>query len=376
MDPSIRERLGLRKPARSHSRERAEAAVAARTLMYLFAVGAVVAAAALAGQVGPAVDSTRIAVTAAGAAGIAVVLLFAHDRTPQWTLSVFLLCGSMLIEWAVYASGDPQSPFLLFYLWIAFYAFYFLSRVQALLQSAFIGLAYAVVLARVDEPFQDQALRWIVFTIAMMVAGVLVRVLRERIEHLLDELGQASGTDMLTGLLDEHGFDELLHKELERARRSGNRVGLVVGQLDGEGPLADHVGSRRAEELLAEVGQRIGGTVRLNDEAARVAGEQFAVVCPYTDEKGAAIMAERAASIVREAYADAETPHTMSFGVASYPKHGTSAEGLMHAVRHALDEARQLGGDRAVTFYSVENSIEERLRSDDVEIEILSLDAV
>jgi diguanylate cyclase (GGDEF)-like protein len=375
MDPSIRERLGLRTPARPESRERAERAVAARSLMYLFAIGALVAGAALGAHVGPSLDSTRIAVTAACSGVLSIALFGAYDRVPRWALSVFLLCGSMLIEWAVYASGDPQSPFLVFYLWVAFYAFYFLGRFQAALQAIFIGVAYAVVLAQGNEPFQAQGLRWIVFTIAVVVAGLLVRMLRERIDHLIRELDAASTADMLTGLMEEHAFGELLHKELERARRSGNRVGLVVGQVDGAGSLRERVGDRRADEILADVGARVGGTIRLNDEGARVADELFAVVCPYTDERGAAIMAERASSIVRESCSEGGEPITLSFGVASYPKHGTTADALMHAARHALGEARQLGGDRAVTFYSVENSIEERLRSD-VDIEVLTADTI
>jgi diguanylate cyclase (GGDEF)-like protein len=342
--------------------------------MYLFAVGALVAGAALAANLGPSVDQTRIAVTAVGAFGIAVALLFAYDALPHWGLSLFLLCGSMLIEWAVYASGDPQSPFLVFYLWIAFYAFYFLSRLQALMQTAFIGIAYAVVLGRGSEPFQTQALRWIVFTIAMVVAGLLVRMLRERIDHLLRDLDTASRTDMLTGLLDERGWDEILTKELERARRSGNRVGVVVGQLDGDAPLREHLGHRRTDELLADVGARLGGTIRLNDEAARIEDEQFAIVCPYTDERGATIMAERAGSLVREAIGEDGGPdRTISFGISSYPKHGTSGDALIRAARNALEEARNLGGDRAVTFYSAENAIEERLRHD-IDIEVLVAD--
>jgi diguanylate cyclase (GGDEF)-like protein len=370
MDPSIRERLGLRPSARAQSGDRAERAVAARALMYLFLVGALVAGAALVAPVSGSLDEARIAVTAASSLGIAAALFLAYDNAPRWSLSVFLLCGSMLIEWAIYASGDPQSPFLLFYLWIAFYAFYFLSRTQALLQAAFIGLAYAAVLERGSEPFQTQVVRWIVFTIAMMVAGLLVRMLRERIDQLLRDLDAASRTDMLTGLLDERGWETILTKEIERARRSGNRVGIVVGQIDGPAPLSDSLGERRAEELVADVGRRIGGTIRLNDEAARLGAEQFAVVCPYTDERGATIMAERAGSLVRDSYAETAEPHTVSFGVACYPKHGTSTEALMHAARNALAEARELGGDRAVTFFSAGDAIEERLRSD-VEIEVL-----
>ncbi|HEX8744625.1 MAG TPA: GGDEF domain-containing protein [Thermoleophilaceae bacterium] len=371
MDPSVFERLGLRPSARPQGRERAERAVAARSLMYLFLVGAIVAGAALAAHLSPAVDSARIAVTAGGALAIAIALFFAYEAIPRWALSVFLLMGSMLIEWAVYASRDPQSPFLLFYLWIAFYAFYFLTRTQAILQMAFVGMAYAAVLERSTEAIRTSILRWIVFTIAMIVAGLLVRMLRERIDHLLRELDTASRTDMLTGLLDERGWDEILHKELERARRSGNRVGIVVGQIDGESPLSDELGERRADELVSEIGQLLGRTIRLNDEAARVGAEQFAVVCPYTDERGATIMAERAGSLVRERESD--EPRTISFGIVSYPKHGTSVDALMQAARHALSEARGLGGDRAVSFFSTGDSIEERLRSD-VDIEVVAAD--
>ena len=370
MDPSALERLGVRAGARPQGRDRAERAVAARSLMYLFLVGALVAGAALAADLSPAVDHVRIAITACGALGIAIALFLGYDSTPRWALSVFLLMGSMLIEWAVYASRDPQSPFLLFYLWIAFYAFYFLSRSQAILQMGFVGLAYAAVLERSTEPVRTSVLRWIVFTIAMLVAGLLVRMLRERIDHLLKELDSSSRTDMLTGLLDERGWDDLLHKELERARRSGNRVGIVVGQIDGDAPLSDRLGERRADELIAEVGGVLGKTIRLNDEAARVAGEQFAVVCPYTDERGATIMAERAATLVRERETDERC--TISFGIASYPKHGTSTEALMHAARHALGEARDLGGDRSVPFFSADDAIQERLRSDTIDIEVLA----
>jgi diguanylate cyclase (GGDEF)-like protein len=375
MDPSIRERLGLKAPSGPQSRERAERAMAARSLMYIFAVGAVIAAAALISPVAHSVDHLRIGISAGCAALIAVVLFIGHDRLPHWALSVLLLCGSMLIEWAVYAGHDTTSPFLLFYLWVAFYAFYFLSRLQAALQAIFIGVAYAVVLAHSNAPLKTELVRWLVFTIALVVAGLLVRVMRERIDALLRSLDEAMRKDMLTGLLDERGFDEIVEKEFERARRSGNRVGVAIAEVDGSGDLRRSLGERKAEEVIATVGAKLGGTIRLADEAALIEGERFAVVCPYTDERGAAIMAERVGSIVREYFKGTDSRYTLSFGVASYPKHGASADAVMHAARHALGEARELGGDRAVMFYSAENSIEERLRGDDVEIEVVTAES-
>ena len=345
--------------------------MAARSLMYIFAVGAVIAGAALVSPVAHPVDDLRIAVTAACAAAIAVVLFAGYDRLPRWALSVLLLCGSMLIEWAVYGSGDPTSPFLLFYLWVAFYAFYFMTRRQAAMQALFIGVAYAAVVLHRSGPLKAEVVRWFVFMIALIVAGLLVRVMRERIDALLRSLDSVMHRDMLTGLLDERGFEQILDKEFERARRSGNRVGVVVAEADGDGDIRHRLGERRAEEVLAVIGEKVGGTIRLADEAALIDNERFAVVCPYTDERGAAIMAERAGSIVRESFARSGSPQTLSFGVASYPKHGASADAVMHAARHALGEARDLGGDRAVMFYSAENSIEERLRGAGVDISVV-----
>ncbi|MBV9213314.1 MAG: GGDEF domain-containing protein [Actinobacteria bacterium] len=371
MDASIRERLGLKAPSGPQGRDRAERALAARSLMYMFFAGGAIAAAALVSPMSHTVDDARIAVTAGCAGGIATVLFIGYDRLPRWALSVLLLCGSMLIEWAVWGSGDPSSPFLLFYLWVAFYAFYFLNRVYAALQVLFIGVAYAVVLAHSTAPFKTEVVRWVVFTVALVVSGLLVRMMRERIDSLLRSLDEAMRKDMLTGLLDERGFAEIAEKELERARRSGNRVGIVIAELDGPGEVRQRLGERRTDDVLATVATKIGGAIRLADEAALIEGERFAVICPYTDERGAAIMAERVGSIVREHFARAGSPQTLSFGVASYPKHGASLDAVMHAARHALGEAQQLGGDRAVMFFSAENSIEERLRGAEVDISVI-----
>jgi diguanylate cyclase (GGDEF)-like protein len=371
MNPSTLERLGLRAPSGPQNRERAERGMAARTLMYVFVVGALVAGAALISPVAAHIDTLRIAITGGCAAMIALLLFAGYERLPNWSLPVFLLSGSMLIEWSILAANDPTSPFLLFYLWVAFYAFYFLSRGQAAMQAGFIGLAYAAVLIAAGEPMRVGIVRWIVFTIALVVSGLLVRVMRERIDTLLLSLDEASRTDMLTGLLDEQGFAEMLEKELERARRSGNRVGLTMASVDGEMSLRERLGDRQADEVLATIGREITGTIRLNDEGARIEDEYYVVICPYTDERGTAIMAERIGTLVRERYRDAELPFTVSFGVASYPKHGAAPEALLHAARQSLDEARALGGDRTVTYFSTENSIEERLRGAGPELDVV-----
>src|SRR5436305_634672 len=135
---------------------------------------------------------------------------------------------------------------------------------------------------RAERAMAARSLMYI-FAVRAVVAGLLVRVMRERIDALLRSLDSIMHRDMLTGLLDERGFEQILDKEFERARRSGNRVGVVVAEADGDGDIRHRLGERRAEEVLAVIGEKVGGTIRLADEAALIDSERFAVVCPYTD---------------------------------------------------------------------------------------------
>jgi diguanylate cyclase (GGDEF)-like protein len=84
------------------------------------------------------------------------------------------------------------------------------------------------------------------------------------------------------------------------------------------------------------------------DLAARVDGEQFALLLPGTDEAGAYMFAERVRGAVHEVFATEVVPLTISFGISSYPAHGYEAGVLMRAADHALYTAKALGRNRTV----------------------------
>jgi putative nucleotidyltransferase with HDIG domain len=86
------------------------------------------------------------------------------------------------------------------------------------------------------------------------------------------------------------------------------------------------------------------------DSAARVGGEEFAVLAPDCDEHGAYMLAERIRAAVQEALSerDDEPPLTISFGISTFPLHGQSAEGLLMTADQALYAAKRLGRNRSV----------------------------
>jgi diguanylate cyclase (GGDEF)-like protein/putative nucleotidyltransferase with HDIG domain len=349
MYPPVRERLGLKEPAQPVAEGRAERGLMARSLMYVFAAGGTITLGSLIFTTSAAQD-TRIAVTGAAAWGLAIALLVGYDRLPVWAFQLFLGCGTVLIEWAIYASGETTSAYSMFYFWIAIYAFYFLSRTAALTQMAFIALAYTSVLAVSDEIGTVPVLHWAIVTSTLVVSGALIGVQRLHVDRLIARLSDAARTDSLTRLLNRRGFEELFETELERARRSGRPLSVIVGDLDGFKAVNDRFGHASGDRALERLSQILSTVKRRIDTAARIGGEEFAVIAPDSDHHAAYILAERMRREVRETFRSEPFPLTISLGIATFPRHGATAEALIGGADEALYAAKKLGRDRTVVY--------------------------
>jgi diguanylate cyclase (GGDEF)-like protein/putative nucleotidyltransferase with HDIG domain len=321
----------------------------ARSLMYLFAAGGSITAASLFFSPSGA-QETRIAITAAVAFGLAFALFAAYDRLPLWGFQAFLLAGTVLVEWAVYSSSETTSPYAMFYFWIAIYAFYFLSRPRALLQMGFIAVAYSATLVVRDDLATTPVMHWAVVTSTLVVAGALIGVQRNHVDRLIGRLSDAARTDSLTSLLNRRGFEELFETELERARRSGRPLSVIVGDLDAFKMVNDRFGHAAGDRALERLSEILQSAKRRIDTAARIGGEEFAVIAPDTDHHAAYILAERIRREVRDTFKSEPFPLTISLGIATFPRHGGSAETLIGGADEALYAAKKLGRDRTVVY--------------------------
>ncbi|HEX8054263.1 MAG TPA: diguanylate cyclase [Thermoleophilaceae bacterium] len=343
------ERLGLTEPAFPSVEGCSERGLMARALMYLFAAGGAIMAGSL--LLSPeGTDQLRIAITAAAAFGLALGLFLAYDRLPLWGFQVFLAAGTALIEWAIYASGETTSPFAMFYFWIAIYAFYFLSRARALIQMGFIALAYSVALFVKSDIGNVPVMHWAIVTCTLVVAGALIGVQRSHVDKLIGRLSDAARTDSLTSLLNRRGFEELFETELERARRGGRPLSVIVGDLDAFKAVNDRFGHAAGDRALERLSEILQSVKRRIDTAARIGGEEFAVIAPDTDQHAAYILAERMRREVRDMFASEPFPLTISLGIATFPRHGATAESLIGGADEALYAAKKLGRDRTVVY--------------------------
>ena len=112
----------------------------------------------------------------------------------------------------------------------------------------------------------------------------------------------------------------------------------------------DAYGHAAGDEVLRRVAAAISGAKRGFDSAARVGGEEFAVLAPDCDEHGAYMLAERIRAAVHEALSEREEAAqlTISFGISTFPLHGQSADALLRTADQALYAAKRLGRNRSV----------------------------
>jgi diguanylate cyclase (GGDEF)-like protein/putative nucleotidyltransferase with HDIG domain len=206
---------------------------------------------------------------------------------------------------------------------------------------------YAAALAA-ESPSGTLIDGWIATVGTLLITGVFVALVRDRLSGLIASLTDAARRDPLTDLLNRRGFEEVFDIELERARRTGAPLSVIVGDLDRFKRLNDEHGHQAGDEALRRIGRATRLVKRRFDTAARVGGEEFALLAPDCDEHGAYMLAERIRSEVERGFTDPGSPLTISFGIATYPLHGQSAEALLRAGDQALYAAKRLGRNRSV----------------------------
>jgi diguanylate cyclase (GGDEF)-like protein len=163
-------------------------------------------------------------------------------------------------------------------------------------------------------------------------------------------------TDELTGLFNHRRFQEVMALEVERTRRFGSEMGLVLFDIDDFKAINDGYGHLQGDMVLREVARVLRESAREIDEPARYGGEEMAVALPQTDLEGAFHFAER----VRRRIEALEIPIldgsgkirvTASFGAASIGDGGLgrdAAKELMTAADAAMYRAKRAGKNRTV----------------------------
>lgn len=323
--------------------------VMARALGALFVAGGVIGLVSLLLPHWRDANDLGVAMVCVIALVAGLMLTFERGRLPDWSFAASCYGATALIAAAIYYSDRAASPYAFYFVLVAMFAAYFLSRIQLVAQIVFVAVVYPLVVSLLgggDESGQ----RWLLTIWTIVIVGAFIATLRGRVTGLIARLSDAARTDPLTGLLNRRGFQYVFDLELERSRRSGRPCALLVGDLDHFKRVNDLLGHPAGDVRLGKFARLLEAGKRKIDAVARMGGEEFALLLPETDEHGAYVIAERLRHKVRDAFATDQVALTVSFGVAAYPNHGGSAPQLLKAADQALYVAKELGRDRTALY--------------------------
>ena len=153
--------------------------------------------------------------------------------------------------------------------------------------------------------------------------------------------------DGLTGLFNRAYFEEKLRQELKRHQRNGQKLSLLMLDIDYFKKINDTYGHLAGDFVLKQVAKLLQKNVRESDVVARYGGEEFVLLLPETDENSAWLLAERIRTKIEETYfgfQDKQINVTVSIGVTTLkPSPFTPIEKVIKEADQALYLAKKSG---------------------------------
>jgi diguanylate cyclase (GGDEF)-like protein len=180
-------------------------------------------------------------------------------------------------------------------------------------------------------------------------AYILNAQTRDDLREASDRFQESSLHDALTGLPNRALFDQLLQHAVGRTRRSGRQLAVMFADLDRFKDVNDLYGHQVGDELLVAVAERLSGLVRPGDVLARLAGDEFVILCENLDD---ASQVERLASRIDAgmnapfAVSDQELHVTASVGIAFSGPGKDLPDQILRDADTAMYQAKRRGGAR------------------------------
>lgn len=193
-------------------------------------------------------------------------------------------------------------------------------------------LGVLIALARQPAGFMPQDSTLLEAYAAQAALALAQGEMVERLENLARQ-------DPLTGLLNHREFHDAVERELERCKRYGARMSVVLLDIDGLKRMNDLHGHAEGDRVLRAVAAKIAEAGRAADLACRIGGDEFGLVLPESTAEDAQLVAGRAQQGVQAL----ELGVDLSFGVAQWPDDGPSKDTLLFRADSNLYEAKQSG---------------------------------
>ena len=152
-------------------------------------------------------------------------------------------------------------------------------------------------------------------------------------------------TDSLSGLKTRRYFSQVLKAEWKRVTRTGRQFSILLLDVDKFKAVNDTEGHLEGDRVLAELGRLLGSRSRQSNVAARYGGDEFIILMPEASTEQAETLAERMRLWIANEPTFQKRHLTVSFGIATFPWHGSTPEEILRAADSNLYLSKGRGGN-------------------------------
>jgi len=176
----------------------------------------------------------------------------------------------------------------------------------------------------------------------------------EEKRRLIDRLEYLSRTDALTGLINRRALTDSLTYEMDRAKRYGSGLSLILCDIDNFKEINDNYGHDMGDRALQMLSGTLKSMLRRTDIAGRYGGDEFMIILPETAAGGAESLADKLLSEIRKSdlrFDDGkQVSLSMSIGIACMTGEEETPDSLVKRADAALYTSKQGGRDRVSTM--------------------------
>ena len=167
-----------------------------------------------------------------------------------------------------------------------------------------------------------------------------------KLEKANQKIKELSRKDPLTDLYNRRAFMEYFEKQLAQSQRHSHSLSLIIADIDDFKEINDTYGHSAGDDVLENLGQLLNKETRQEDMAARVGGEEFAILLTKTDINDACKYSERVGQKLKDIeFESIPETITLSFGI-SEAKSEDDLDSLYKRTDKALYKAKEAGKDR------------------------------
>lgn len=154
--------------------------------------------------------------------------------------------------------------------------------------------------------------------------------------QLIEKTNKYANTDNLTSLYNHRGFQEVLAKELERAKKINSPLSVVMFDVNNITKINRELGHAKGDEVIKIIAEKVKQNIKNTDSAGRYGGDEIAVIMPDTNIRDAKYMAEYITYTLSCCFVDDVGPVKVSVGIATYPESAQDQEKLLLLAEQAM----------------------------------------